>query len=281
MSTAELERLFTAARQIAIEAGEAILAVYHRDFAVQHKQDQSPLTEADLAANRIIVEGLQRLTPELPVLTEEGALPAWAERSGWSRYWLVDPLDGTREFVNRNDEFTVNIALVEEHQPILGIVYAPALSLMYGAIRQQGVWRWDEAGERQPIACRARPPEGPVRVAISRSHMSDQDCRLLERLGPHEVIRCGSALKSCLIAEGTADLYPRLGPTSEWDTAAAQCVLEEAGGYMTDTRMNRLACNRRESVLNPPFFAFAPPWTNWSRYLDAPADQNRQGDPAS
>ncbi|MFP4272154.1 MAG: 3'(2'),5'-bisphosphate nucleotidase CysQ [Halothiobacillaceae bacterium] len=267
MKAENLPALFDSAREIAMQAGEAIMAVYGRDFTVQHKNDHSPLTEADLAANRIISESLRQLTPHLPVLTEEDALPPWSERAGWTRYWLVDPLDGTREFVNRNDEFTVNIALIQQHQPVLGIVYAPALPRMYGAIRRQGVWRWDETGAQAAIACRSRAPDAPIRVAISRSHMSELDCRLLERLGPHEVIRCGSALKSCLIAEGSADLYPRLGPTSEWDTAAAQCVLEEAGGFMTDIHMKRLACNRGESVLNPSFFAFGPPWTDWSPYL--------------
>jgi len=262
-----LDELAEAACRISLEAGAAILRIYRQDFAVEHKRDNSPVTEADLQSHHIIQQGLKTLTPQLPVLTEESQLPDWSQRSQWQRYWLVDPLDGTREFINRNDEFTVNIALIEHNQPIIGVVHAPALGVTYGAICGQGAWR-SQDGQKQPIHCRPRLPGQPIRVAISRSHMSEQDCALLEKIGPHQVIRCGSALKSCLIAEGKADFYPRLGPTSEWDTAAAQCVLETAGGFMTDLTMQRLTYNRGENILNPSFFAFAPPWHDWSVYLD-------------
>jgi len=258
--------LLATTRQLALTAGEAIMEVYGQDFAVNYKGDDSPVTEADLRANDVIRCGLLELAGGLPVLTEEDRLPPWSVRKHWGRYWLVDPLDGTREFINRSDEFTVNVALIEDHQPILGVVYAPALDLLYGAVRGQGVWRWHK-GEQRAIGCQPREPGQPIRVAISRSHMSERDQALLDRLGDCEVIRCGSALKSCLIAEGNADLYPRLGPTSEWDTAASQCVLETAGGFVTDMEMQRLRYNCRETVLNPSFFAFGPPWHDWFVYL--------------
>ena len=241
-------------RAIAQAAGEAIMRVYASDFAIEHKADNSPVTEADLAAHHVIVAGLQALTPDIPILTEEGGLPDWAVRQHWARYWLVDPLDGTREFVKRNGEFSVNIALIEAHQPVLGVVYAPATGLDYAGVFGVGSWRF--IGEvRAPIRVRSAPLE-PITLALSRSHGSRREQALIDALTNPVVIRCGSALKTCLVAEGTADLYPRFGPTSEWDTAASQCVLEAAGGQMTTLTGERLTYNRQESVLNPSFLAF-------------------------
>lgn len=245
-------------RRIAEQAGEAIMRVYAGDFDIMHKADDSPVTEADLAAHRLIQAGLQMLTPQLPVLTEEGGLPDWSERRRWADYWLVDPLDGTREFVKRNGEFSVNIALIHQHQPVLGVVYAPATGAEFAAVRGVGSWRFTPQGAR-PINVRSLP-NGAITLALSRSHGSRRERALIEilteQVGEPRVIRCGSALKTCLVAEGLADLYPRFGPTSEWDTAASQCVLEAAGGELIDLNGHRLSYNRRASVLNPSFLAY-------------------------
>ncbi|WP_407275586.1 3'(2'),5'-bisphosphate nucleotidase CysQ [Halothiobacillus sp. DCM-1] len=241
-------------RAIARAAGDAIMQVYAGEFAIEHKADDSPVTEADLAAHRTIVAGLAALTPDIPVLTEEGGLPDWAVRRQWSRYWLVDPLDGTREFVKRNGEFSVNIALIDQHEPVLGVVYAPALAVEYAGVRGVGSWRFHPDGRVEALVVRT-PPSIPT-LALSRSHGSKKEQALIEALGSVEIIRCGSALKTCLVAAGEADLYPRFGPTSEWDTAASQCVLESAGGCLQDLTGQRLGYNHKESILNPCFVAF-------------------------
>ncbi|MFI9650910.1 3'(2'),5'-bisphosphate nucleotidase CysQ [Guyparkeria halopsychrophila] len=247
--------LLAEVRTIAAAAGRAIMAVYRQDFAVERKADASPVTEADLVANHLIADRLAALGDGWPIITEEGRAPTWRERREWPRYWLVDPLDGTREFVKRNGEFSVNIALIDGGVPVLGVVLAPAIDLEYAAIRGQGAWRYhDEPG---PIQVRA--PADPPTLALSRSHASRREMQLIDtfsRPGAEaSVVRCGSSLKTCLVAEGKADLYPRLGPTSEWDTAASQCVLEAAGGQLTDLSGRPLRYNTRESLLNPMFVA--------------------------
>ena len=259
--------LLEAVRQLAFKAGESIMQVYAGDFEVVAKQDHSPVTEADLAAHRLIEAGLRELVPAWPVLSEEGAKTPYTIRQQWSRYWLVDPLDGTREFVKRNGEFTVNIALIEDGEAVLGVVHAPALGMTYGAFRDGGAWKWVD-DEARPVAihARARAAQPPC-VAVSRSHGSARMKAFLDLLGEHAHIRMGSALKSCLVAEGVADVYPRLGPTSEWDTAAAQCVVEEAGGQVTTTDMQRLRYNTKESLLNPEFFVFGDASIDWSAFL--------------
>lgn len=244
-------------RAIAEDAGRAIMRVYEQDFTVERKADASPVTEADLVANHLIAERLASLGGGWPIITEEGRAPAWRERREWSRYWLVDPLDGTREFVKRNGEFSVNIALIDAGEPVLGVVLAPAIDVEYAAIRGDGAWRYED-GEARPI--RVRPVAEPPTLALSRSHASRREMHLIEifsRPGGDQanVVRCGSSLKTCLVAEGKADLYPRLGPTSEWDTAASQCVLEAAGGALTDLAGRPLRYNTRDSLLNPMFVA--------------------------
>lgn len=258
--------LLTPAIEIAITAGQRIMEIYEGDFTVDIKDNDTPLTAADMAAHDIIHGQLQELTPELPILSEESADIPYATRATWQRYWLVDPLDGTREFVKRNGEFTVNIALIDQQNPVLGIVYAPAMGVYYYACRGQGAWKRDTVNQPERLHC--RPWEGGhAIIAGSRSHRGTSLERFLENLGDYELIPMGSALKSCLVAEGKADIYPRLGPTSEWDTAAAQCVLEEAGGRLTDTAMQPLRYNTKDSLLNPHFFACGDPNFNWARYL--------------
>jgi 3'(2'), 5'-bisphosphate nucleotidase len=262
----ELCRLLESVADLARAAGERILRVYNTDFDVAHKEDRSPVTAADLAAHAVISAGLARLTPGMPLLSEESGEVPYAERASWTRYWLVDPLDGTREFVKRNGEFTVNIALVESGEAVLGIVYVPVTGVCYMGCRGVGAFKRLPGEDRQPIA--VRPYRGGrVTVAGSRSHGGEALRAYLDRLGDYELVSLGSALKSCLVAEGKADLYPRFGPTSEWDTAAAQCIVEEAGGRVTDLYLKRLVYNAKESVLNPSFFVFGQGDQDWSVFL--------------
>jgi 3'(2'), 5'-bisphosphate nucleotidase len=239
---------------VVAEAGTAIMEVYNRGFTVQHKDDNSPLTLADLESQRVIIAGLNRITPNTPILSEESAAAPWLERQRWQELWVVDPLDGTREFVKRNGEFTINIALVVDHEPLFGIVAAPAQGLVYWGARDFGAFTQHQGAARTPI--RASAPGSPLRVVGSRSHASAQTAQYLARLGPHLMSGVGSSLKFCLLAQGDADLYPRFGPTSEWDTAAGQALLEAAGGHVTRLDGHRLRYNCRESLLNGDFVAF-------------------------
>lgn len=260
--------LLDAVKGIARRAGHAILEVYGTDFQARAKDDASPLTEADLAAHRLILDELGRLTPSLPVLSEESASEIAAEeRLAWSRYWLVDPLDGTKEFVARNGEFTVNIALIDAHRPVLGVVHIPVSDTTYSGIPGEGAWR--ESHERAPSPISVKRIARPVlRVLGSRSHGSPRLAEALDKLGPHELRSAGSSIKLCLVADGSADLYPRLGPTSEWDIAAGQAVVEAAGGQVVElTTGAPLRYNSRAELLNPDFLAYGDPacWRRWPR----------------
>ena len=241
---------------IAQAAGRAILEIYLTGFEVARKDDDSPLTQADLVAHRRILDGLRRLTPDIPVLSEESAPADIAARRRWPRLWLVDPLDGTREFIKRNGEFTVNIALVEGDTAVFGVVHQPVSGrLWHGGAH--GAWARDGALD---LAVRvAEPSPRPLRVAASRSHRDARTQAFLEALGEVEPVACGSSLKFCRIAEGAIDLYPRFGPTSEWDTAAGQAILEAAGGAVTDLHGRPLRYNRRDSLLNGDFMAWGDP----------------------
>lgn len=255
-------------RALAAEASERILEIYATAFEVTAKDDDSPLTAADLAAHHAIVAGLQRLTPDLPVLSEESASIPFSERANWWRYWLVDPLDGTKEFVQRNGQFTVNIALIEDHAPLLGVVRVPVTGLCYFAARSHGVFRQDLGQPPQPIAVRPLQPGAPVRVVGSKSHGGPGLQKFVAALGAHELVTIGSSLKLCQVAEGTADVYPRLGPTSEWDTAAAQCVVEVAGGRVVSAATGEpLRYNTRDSVLNPYFVVYGDASHDWLKYV--------------
>ena len=263
--TRDPNQLLLEVTALAREAGRAILEVYASSFSVQEKEDRSPLTEADLRSERLILAGLRRIAPEVPVLSEETGQVPWATRRNWSRLWVVDPLDGTKEFVQRNGEFTVNIALVDEHRPVLGIVHAPALERSYYACEGVGAFRSDAQAAGVPIRV-ARRGEGPARVVGSRSHRGSSLDGFLVRVGAHEFVEVGSSLKLCLVAEGLADVYPRMGPTREWDTAAGQCVLEQAGGQVLKLDGEPLAYNR-EDTLNPNFVGFADAGTDWLALL--------------
>jgi 3'(2'), 5'-bisphosphate nucleotidase len=253
--------LLDAVAALAARASAAILEVYATAFEVEAKDDRSPLTEADRRAHAILAEGLPGVL-DVPVLSEESAAVPYAQRRAWTRYWLVDPLDGTREFVKRNGEFTVNVALIEDGTPVLGIVHVPVSGLSYRGVPCAGAWRVGADGEREPIRVRDYRG-GPLKIVASRSHADERTAAFLARLPAHEVLSIGSALKICLVAQGSADLYPRFGPTSEWDTAAAHAVLVAAGGALTDLALAPLRYNAKDSLLNPAFFAFgagAQPW---------------------
>ena len=252
LATAEL---LHGLRKLAHDAAAAIMAVYQHDFDVTRKDDRSPLTAADLASHRILVDGLRALTPDIPVLSEECVDLDVSVRRSWPRYWCVDPLDGTREFVKRNGEFCICIALIDDGAPVIGMVHAPVSGRCYYAARGQGAQVIAADGSSQAI--RARTLGTTWRVAGSRSHGDARSAGVLGRLGANEHQPMGSALKFGLIAEGAADLYLRFGPTSEWDTAAGQCIVEEAGGAVLDLHGQALRYNQRDSILNPDFVAFA------------------------
>ena len=267
MQPLNLEYLCRVVNDIAVEAAQKIIEVYNSDFAIEHKEDKSPFTTADMAAHNIIVKGLTALTPDIPVLSEESASIPYAQRKAWQRYWLVDPLDGTREFIKRNGEFTVNIALIESQCSILGVIVVPVTDIRYFAWRNGGAWKQQNSHVAEKIQVTKIDPSKPLRVAGSRSHGSEKMQHFMSKIGPAEMVPMGSSLKFCLVAEGEVDLYPRLGLTSEWDTAAAQCIVEEAGGFVTDTNMQAMRYNTKDSLLNPEFFVFGDNSRNWKQYL--------------
>jgi 3'(2'), 5'-bisphosphate nucleotidase len=255
---------------IAVAAGEKIMEVYEKaDVGVDMKADNSPLTLADLTSHELIVASLSKLTPDIPVLSEESKATPYKERLAWSKFWLVDPLDGTKEFIKRNGEFTVNIALIEEGRPVLGVVHTPALGVTYYAVKGLGAFKV-ENGTAQAIKVQTDLSQN-LNVVASRSHAGPETKAFLAVLSKDYTVNLvskGSALKLCLVAEGSAHLYPRLGPTMEWDTAAAQCVAEEAGAKVTDTDGKVLAYNK-ENLLNPFFIVNAVATLQWKNYLPA------------
>lgn len=254
---------------IAKLAGQAIMQVYSVPATrVTDKADHSPLTEADLASHRIICEQLAQLTPDIPVLSEESAAVSFAQRKAWTRYWLVDPLDGTKEFIKRNGEFTVNIALIQQGEPILGVVYAPVLDVCYYAERGSGAYVQRGIHAAQLIKARAHVAGEAVKVVASRSHSDARTAALLDTLGHCETISMGSSLKLCLVAEGAAHFYPRLGPTMEWDTAAAHAVVNEAGGTVCGHEADELIYNKAD-LHNPEFFVFARADTIYKQVMRA------------
>ncbi|MFK7995205.1 MAG: 3'(2'),5'-bisphosphate nucleotidase CysQ [Granulosicoccus sp.] len=254
------------ALSIAHNAGRRIVEVYGGSYEVDYKSDNSPVTTADMAAHNVIVEALEKLSPCLPVLSEESDGITFEERHGWPSYWLVDPLDGTREFLRRNGEFSVNIALIHENNPIAGVIVAPVLNIAYFATRGCGAYK--QVGDSKPDPIHVRPAPSLVTVAKSRSpKVGPRLQHFLNDLGEHDEIPMGSALKSCLVAEGAADIYARLGPTGEWDTAAAQCIVEEAGGYIRDVHSQNLTYNERESLINPAFLVFGDDQIDWVQHL--------------
>jgi 3'(2'), 5'-bisphosphate nucleotidase len=265
-----LATLMPAVCGVAERAAAEIMAIYRDEsrWQVQEKEDASPLTAADLAANRVIVAGLRALTPDIPVISEECEETPFAERSAWPRCWMVDPLDGTREFIARNDEFSVNIALIEGDRAVLGVVHAPVTGISWCAARGHGAWRI-EGHRRIPLQVARFPQRGghAPRLVMSRRHRGDQDMAFAmaveKAMGQVELTAAGSAFKICAVAEGTADAYPRFGPTMEWDTAAGQVVVEEAGGALLDAQGRPFRYNRRAGLRNGNFLVAGAEPEKW------------------
>jgi len=263
--------------QLSRQASEAILSVYHSSsFDHSLKSDQSPLTEADIASHNILTAGLKAIWPEIPILSEESDKIPFAERQQWSTYWLIDPLDGTKEFIDRNGEFTVNIALIQDHKPVFGLIMVPVTGVCYWGGSDMGAYRIDDGSVCQPLSIATRvlgdlpskdQPLSQITIVASRSHGGDEKTPLDAGLAAYtESVRyqkAGSSLKFCLVAEGLADIYPRLAPTCEWDTAAGQAIVEAVGGVVLNQECQPLRYNTKESLLNPYFYVIGDPSFPW------------------
>lgn len=260
ISGSVLEQLVDISRR----AGLAILEWYEGDMGITQKSDDSPLTKADLASHELIQAELSSRWPDIPVLSEESVDIPWETRRNWKQYWLVDPLDGTKEFINHNGEFTVNIALIRDHRPVMGIVHVPVTDTSYYGAQDLGAWCQQGTAKARSIQTR-RPAAQPAVIVGSRSHANPELESQLQQLGEHELVSMGSSLKFCRIAQGLADFYPRTGPTCEWDTAAAQAVVEAAGGQVVKVDGAALSYNTKEVYLNPYFFVFGDPAMEWLR----------------
>ncbi len=244
---------------IAIKAGEEILKYYTEDIHVTHKDDSSPLTKADLASNKIIMNALQQLDSTIPILSEE-SLVEWKERKNWTKYWLVDPLDGTKEFIRQNGEFTVNIALIENNKPILGVIFTPVKFDLYFAQKNYGSYKINSSSQllnlQEAVKLFVANQSSIKKIIGSRSHSNQTfDSWVNQNFPNSEIVQAGSSLKFCLIAEGAADIYPRFGPTSEWDIAAGHIIVNEAGGRVNTFENTEINYNQKEDLLNPQFYA--------------------------
>jgi 3'(2'), 5'-bisphosphate nucleotidase len=246
------EQLIISTIEIAKEAGEAISQIYKSDFDYQIKRDLSPITAADRLSHKIITERLKILTPEIPILSEENCNIPFKVRSQWADYWLIDPLDGTKEFINNNGEFTVNIALIENNTPILGIIHIPIAHETYWGSKNKGSFYLNANDDEVNISV-SNNHQNPIRIVASRSHPSEMLNYVLEKIINYEIIKIGSSIKFCHIASGQADCYPRFGPTSEWDTAAGEAIVRYAGGHMVTLNGNLMQYNAKKDYLNPNF----------------------------
>ena len=247
---------------ISVDAGEVILNYYNENVDVIYKDDESPLTKADLASHKIITDSIRKITPDIPILSEEEFID-WKIRKKWKKYWLIDPLDGTKEFIKKNDEFTVNIALIENNRPILGVIYTPALNELFYSIKNFGSYKiltkkkLNTLKEAKRISINKKK-SNKVKIVGSRSHSNPiLDKWVNKNFNEFDILQKGSSLKFCLIAEGSADIYPRFGPTSEWDIAAGHIILEEAGGKLKSIDNKEILYNEKENILNPEFFAYS------------------------
>ncbi|PCI78710.1 MAG: 3'(2'),5'-bisphosphate nucleotidase [SAR86 cluster bacterium] len=270
-------QLLNAVNQIAIAAGSEILAVYNSEHAIEvsTKQDDSPLTDADRRAHCLIVDRLSSLTPDIPLLSEESDAIDYGLRKSWQRYWLIDPLDGTKEFINRNGEFTVNIALIENGESVAGVVHVPVTGISYFGGIGIGAWKQETNcldSEAKSIISRPMQENSCVRIVASRRHLGEQLDALVGKIENHfgkaTLLSMGSSLKMCLLAEGNADIYPRMAPTCEWDTAAAHGILSAAGGEIVDLQFRPLRYNSKPELLNPFFIALADRAYPWQQLLD-------------
>jgi len=267
MIKARLRQLLPDTVAIARLAATEIMAVYGAGFTVSRKQDDSPVTAADQAAHDVIAQRLAALTPAIPLVSEEAPLPSWEERREWRTYWLIDPLDGTREFIRRNRQFAVNIALIHRGSPVLGVVLAPATGTVWYGGPALGAFRQHRQGQVQAIHC-APAQTPPLRVVLGNARPGPRARALLERLPEHTVMTCGASLKLCLIADGSADLFPRYGRISEWDLAAPQAILEAAGGRICQMQgLAPLRYNQSPDLTTTDIIAFGDPSVDWEQYL--------------
>jgi 3'(2'), 5'-bisphosphate nucleotidase len=255
------EKYLLEVSNLAISAGHAIIEHYQKDIKVMIKEDQSPLTNADLDSNNIICSGLSKIDSTIPIISEESFVD-WQIRKEWNKYWLIDPLDGTKEFINKNGEFTVNIALIENNKPVLGVIFVPVLSILYFASQNFGSYKLNcssnlnSLNESTKIQVNEKNKSNHLLVIGSRSHSNEDFNKWVkENIEDYELIKTGSSLKFCHIADGNADLYPRFGPTSEWDIAAGHIILTEAGGIINSIDSEEILYNTKENILNPFFIA--------------------------
>ena len=246
---------------IAIDAGKEILNIYNDEIIVNSKEDKSPITQADIKSNNLIVNRLKKFDPNIPILSEE-SLVEWENRKNWDKYWLIDPLDGTKEFINKNGEFTVNISLIKNNYPMFGIIYAPVKSLLYYAFKNYGSYKLKTKTNLTTLSDSSKininkEKKSTIKIIGSRSHSNKELQIWLEnKFRNFELITIGSSLKFCVLAEGKADIYPRLGPTCEWDIAAGHIILEEAGGKLKSVDNKDILYNTKEDILNPHFIAY-------------------------
>ncbi|MFC3122625.1 3'(2'),5'-bisphosphate nucleotidase CysQ [Agaribacter flavus] len=261
-----IAELLEIAKDIAVKAGEEVLQIYDKgEFESYEKEDESPVTSADYRANEIIVEALTRLTPKIPIMSEETDIPALNDRENWRRYWLIDPIDGTQEFIARSGDFTVNIALIENNQPVIGVIYWPCGQSLYFASQDEGAYKRCPI-ETKPIKVRefSVPSEDVIVIAISRRQSRERVLKRLSAKREYQTLPTGScSLKACFIAEGKADVFMRLGKTGEWDTGASQCIINEAGGEICAADFAPITYNQRESVENPDFVVLGDQRVDW------------------
>lgn len=260
IATQNYAELLTAVVKIAKQAGDAILPYFNHPERIQarHKADNSPITAADLAAHNLLVQELKKLTPNLPILSEEGLIPDFEIRQNWQQYWLLDPLDGTRGFLRGSNEFSVNVALIYKQQPVIGVIYAPVTRFCYFAYQGGAAYRQQDSERPKQMNTR-QLRWNHITLLIGQYHSSKRLPLLIEQFKHLQVIRLNSSLKFCRVAEGSGDIYPRYGPTGEWDTAAGQCILKTAGGLVVDLQGQPLHYNARDSLINPPFIAIGDP----------------------
>ncbi|WP_038175423.1 MULTISPECIES: 3'(2'),5'-bisphosphate nucleotidase CysQ [Vibrio] len=268
--TKDLSHHLPAVIEIARSAGQLILEIYEKkEYQAYTKSDETPVTSADIAAHKLIVEKLSELTPDIPVLSEEAADISLTQRASWDRYWLVDPLDGTQEFIARSGDFATVIALIENNQPVMGVVYGPVSGVTYYAYHGKGAWKIPDLDQNVRIKTHQHTGQSsPIAMAISRRQDINRITRRMSSGWNYDLVPLGSAaLKACLVAEGAVDCYLRLGPTGEWDTAATQCIVEEAGGRILSTHLDPLSYNERDTLENPNFIVLGDENLPWDQIL--------------
>ena len=277
MSNLSDDQLLELAKHAAVTAGNVVLDIYESgDYKSYEKADESPVTSADYKANDIILEILQKQTPDIPIMSEESKNGLLAERAHWDRYWLIDPIDGTQEFVARSGDFAVNIALVENNKPVIGVIYWPSGETLYYASSGQGAFKQCPIESKQiHVRQLDNPEDGVVMIAISRRQSRDKIMCRMSKSRTYQTIPLGScSLKACFIAEGKADFFLRMGVTGEWDTGASQCIVEEAGGCILDAHFAPLTYNERDTTENPDFLVMGDPKVNWQSIVDYELERN-------